>query len=501
MIFNKSFHFKYLREAWVSGILAFASPYAFGSADSLPWMTDDRGTFSDEGGEGSGASQAASLTPQETYARTQFVLRSLGLPSEPDSRATALRFNQKQTEAGLKNLLKTLDPTNSFARYSKIGKSGPGIVPQLFTFLDADSRSVTDFNVTLAPDTAHVANTAAPFHHRIRSASLNNLPEHPLLGLKIAIDPGHMGSEEWDKRTGKWIKDERGTKLSEGTLALQVAYLLEEQFTEWGAEVKLTHRDFAPVAKGYRTFDLIPYAQHELRGDVESLWFNKLLSTAPMGPALVQAFATSAQVKELLQPNNTQESRNRDKYFVLGADLDARAEAIEKFDADIALIIHFDAQTTADKPNNVNPASRSSTKVYVVGANSPSELVTRADRLHMVRHALDQTSWDASLRLGRSVVQSLQSRLGIPFSRGGGGNSTQVEPGIFARNLSVSRKTAERAVTYIECLHYSDQREFAALSRKDHKMLIDGKETTYSDRLKDVADSIALGVSSFVADY
>ena len=191
---------------------------------------------------------------------------------------------------------------------------------------------------------------------------------------------------------------------------------------------------------------------------------------------------------------------NRGQYFILGQDLIARSEAINSFNADIALVIHFDAGDAPGDASGLN-GGYDATKVYVVGSYAPAELSSRRERAYFAQHLLDEASWDASLKLGRAVVSQLHSDLKLPFDHSGGGISRETEPGIFARNLGVSRRVTQRALTYIECLYYDNPTEFAAISSARHPMQIGTESHPYSDRLVQVAQAIQKGVLNFVSHY
>src|SRR5690606_13996088 len=97
--------------------------------------------------------------------------------------------------------------------------------------------------------------------------------------VKIAIDPGHMGEDLWDKRTGKYVRHTDGRYLSEGILALQVSLLLKRDLENLGAEVLLTRVTADPVSKiPYEQLELEPYIKNEIRESIHQPWFQSLLS-------------------------------------------------------------------------------------------------------------------------------------------------------------------------------------------------------------------------------
>src|SRR5262249_39621179 len=75
-----------------------------------------------------------------------------------------------------------------------------------------------------------------------------------LHGMRIALDPGHIGGEPWDERSGKYVQAADGSRLSEGVMALELALLLEKELRAAGAEVYID-RDFSPVTSvGFEDF-------------------------------------------------------------------------------------------------------------------------------------------------------------------------------------------------------------------------------------------------------
>ena len=436
------------------------------------------------------------LSPQESYLRGQSVLEHFGLSEG------SLVFppipHKLQSEAGLRRWLSLMDPKGYFAPYFTLEDGW------LRVFRDPGMKQVLDFEVQLLGSRSGAPieplETEVPaFHRHILNAQLN-AADQPLKGLKVAIDPGHMGGKLWDDRTGKFVRDRRGRILSEGLIALQTALLLEQKLRSWGAEVVLTRRTMDPVtSEVFETMHLLPYAVTEVRDSIQEPWFQRLLESGPAGSAqLMTAVARNSQWKKYFEESDF----NRSHYFILREDLRARSEVIQNSDADLALVIHYDTSDPPGNPTGVNPERRNGTKVYVNGSYSQDEFSSREQR-NLFTHALtDGVSSEASLVLGRSVVNSLSRNLDVPLEKfSGGGNSTFVEPGIFSRNLGVSRRVTHRALTYVECLFYNDPVEFERFMELAGTVEIGGKQVAYSTRVKQVSDALAEGVQKFVSEY
>ncbi|OYV00821.1 MAG: hypothetical protein CFE26_23555, partial [Verrucomicrobiales bacterium VVV1] len=77
-----------------------------------------------------------------------------------------------------------------------------------------------------------------PRHWRTASELPAAPADKPLSGLKIAIDPGHIGGE-WAKMEERWFSVDGGTPVCEGDLTLKVARLLKPKLEALGANVSM----------------------------------------------------------------------------------------------------------------------------------------------------------------------------------------------------------------------------------------------------------------------
>jgi N-acetylmuramoyl-L-alanine amidase len=248
---------------------------------------------------------AASLAPSEAFARTQAVLDHFGVPRAPESGPFFEVMQGGQTAEGYAAVARLMDPQGFFAQFTS------GTPGALRVFQDAQSRGVMDYDYRFGSSGLL---SASPSHGRLIQAARNNSAARPLAGLRVALDPGHMGGDDWDRHSGKFVHDHRGHKLSEGTMALQISLLLEKDLTALGAEVMITHREQGPVTDvAYAGMDLKPYALQELAETTQAPWFQRQIQAAPAGPALFAAFAANASFRALFDPG----FYNHDTYFML----------------------------------------------------------------------------------------------------------------------------------------------------------------------------------------
>lgn len=419
-------------------------------------------------------------TPVELYQKTLKVFNHFKV-IDPSTSEDLMIFDHIQSKSELEQILSILD-----------------IKKQLNRFVTIDDNSVELFNDRDSKTTSEVKLSFEDINRYQSEAILNlqkahNNPDNlPLLGLKIAIDPGHMSTPEWDKLTGKFIVDKRGKKISEGLIALQTSLLLKAELETLGAKVFVTRVGHNPVSdESLEDISIDDYARYNLLRKSHNDWFINLLNTTNDDQILLKNFANDQNVINLFS------EQSRKHYFIFNSDLDARVEKIENFKPDISFVIHFDAHVP-EGGNNVGLKKYSKVKTYVHGDLEQSEFASREDRKFVMLHLLDSSSWNASFDLSKSIVNSLSNTLKLDFDIVGGGTSTAVSKGVFARNLAITRKLSGHAHTYIECLHYNDPTEFYSLLKKDYKLLIDGKTTYYSRRLKEVVTAIRNGVVHFV---
>nr|MDQ3625130.1 N-acetylmuramoyl-L-alanine amidase [Verrucomicrobiota bacterium] len=102
------------------------------------------------------------------------------------------------------------------------------------------------FTLRFAKDPA----SAKPIPRHWRpAASLGAAPSgKPLAGVKIAIDPGHLGGE-WARMEERWFQLPAGQPVVEGDLTLRVAQLLAPRLSALGAEVTLVRNAPAPTTR------------------------------------------------------------------------------------------------------------------------------------------------------------------------------------------------------------------------------------------------------------
>lgn len=463
----------------ISKFLAAISVIAF----ALPsHATEDKDFFEDSRNE---PEYISTLAPSEAFARTQSVLNYYKVPMQNSGQGDFSDLAGLQDLAGVQKLLPLFDPNKMFPRLFSLTNT------ELKSFDDLDSKTSFDFSVSLDTLTRY-ANTLRVQDLKLRLEKSRGTA-FPLTGLRVAIDPGHMGTPYWDNITGKFVSDNKGVIVREGVIATQTALLLKKELQALGAQVELTRETLDAVTTvPYDNFPVERFARNELGESIHFPWFQKLLETGT-GAKLFAAFNQSPELKKLFNPNS------RYTYFVLREDLWARAEKINAFKPDIVLIVHYDTVDSSFAPQGVNPKAPNLTKVFVTGAYLKTDFGSRKARKQFARKVLDQEQWDLSVNLSRKIVNEFQSQMGLALTQNTG-EGLRVESGIFARNLNIPRFLHAPAIAYLECLFYNRPQEFYALAHTKHPLMIGGKNVPYSDRLAQVVKVLKDSVVKFAED-
>jgi len=307
---------------------------------------------------------------------------------------------------------------------------------------------------------------------------------HPLKGLKIAIDPGHMaGSIKMGRIERKYIdfkQDSSGlnqhVQLVEGNLTFITANLLKQRLEEKGAIVILSRDSQNLSAFG------IDYDQ----------WFSKKFKQ-DLDSAFHRGGISQAEKDFLLNKAGQEDVFS---HFFKDEDLKERARKINMFHPDLTLIIHFnvDEQNTGWK----KPGTKNFNMAFVPGSFTKRELEKQSDRLEFLRLIITD-DLENSICFSETVARRFEKQLNVPLAAEQDAVYLRKScmltdaPGVYARNLYLTRMI-HGTLVYGETLYQDNVKECLLLSKKE--TCTDGTET--SPRLKQVADAYFEGIMNYV---
>jgi hypothetical protein len=225
----------------------------------------------------------------------------------------------------------------------------------------------------------------------------------PMSGLRIALDPGHLGGE-WARMEGRWYQMGRDTlPVMEGDLTLRTAEHLARRLSSMGAEVSWVRRMPGPTTT-LRTADFFPIARDLLavQGIVE--------------PRITYSEYEDPGRKDTLQ-------NQAELLFYRMAEIRNRARMVnEELKPDLVLCLHFNAEAWG-RDSEPEFVPRNHFHVLVNGAYSAAEL------------RLDDNRHDMLLRvLGGMTGEEhrLATKVAATFAR-----ATALPPWTYTRDIAV----------------------------------------------------------------
>jgi len=236
----------------------------------------------------------------------------------------------------------------------------------------------------------------------------NDLAKLPLQGLRIAIDPGHIGGS-WARMEERWYQiGGEGVAVQEGDLTLQTARALKPKLEALGAEVHLVRDALEPVTK-MRPEDFAELATQLMASEGGS--------------------GTQGEIRKLSE-----------KLFYRTHEIRRRAQVVnDDIKPDLAICLHYNAESWGD-PNSPQLVPRNHFHLLINGTYSRAEFRLNDNRFHLFKRLLQRTH-DEELALNQSIAEAMVEETGLsryiyitpnakPVGRSGY---------IYARNLLANR--------------------------------------------------------------
>ena len=308
-----------------------------------------------------------------------------------------------------------------------------GVAPNLIE-VAADAAKIATggeekgfFELRFAPDPQN----EKPVSHSWRSKK--ELPRGPharaLEGLKIAIDPGHLGGT-WAQMEERWFQVGDSKPVQEGDMTLLVAKLLAPKLRALGATVTLLREKNEPVTPK-RPDDLKEVSRQVLLHAGE---------TAPRddysGPSDPEKEHTVRWQSELL--------------FYRNSEIRQRAEMVNaQIHPDLTLCLHFNAEAW-DDPRKPTLTDHNHVHLLVNGSYLPPELEYDDVRFEMLERLLSRTHAE-ELPLAEKLAIAMANHTHLPPYQYTTENVTKVGATgyVYARNLLATR-LYECPVVYFE---------------------------------------------------
>ena len=300
----------------------------------------------------------------------------------------------------------------------------------------------------------------------------------PLAGLRIALDPGHIGGA-WSRMEERFFLVNRATDwpVQEAAMNLHVARLISNRLAAAGAEVVLVKNDFEPMT--------------DVRPDL-------LMTNAG---ALPPPDPRYAHLPDVLVESSQRDARRKqiERQFYRNEEIIARAAVINRdIKPDVTLCIHFNATGYGDEKTLYE---ENGLTFFVHGNYLAGELANNDQKYYLLAKLLER-SHEVELGLTRAISEAFVAATGLPpsYTVGPGGVMHPMDDDhyIYARNLAANRQF-RGPVIFLEPYFMNNRIVYARIQAGDYEGEREIEGGTYRSIFKEYADAVAAGVLAFYA--
>src|SRR5437588_7256275 len=356
-----------------------------------------------------------------------------------------------------------------------------GFAPDLIKIDNEAAQILTNreshnvFTLRFAPDAD--SKTRVPRLWRPAKSLPAAKPSKPLAGLRIALDPGHLGGK-WAKMEERWFQVGDTKPVTEGDLTLLVSRMLASRLRKLGATVLFVRNSTQPITS-------------KRPGDFKELARKILIKNGLPQPR-----------PDVLDPNDPEKEKTirwqSEMLFYRYSEIRRRAVLVNrKLHPDLVLCLHFNAEGWGD-PGNPTLIDNNHLHLLVNGSYLQDELDLDDERFEMIRRLLSR-AYDEELALADTVATSMAKATGLPaYQYPTTLTTTKVGSTgyVYARNLLATRPY-RCPVVYCEPYVMNIKDGFARIQARDY----DGtKQINGVDRnsiFREYADSVAEGLAEY----
>ncbi len=301
--------------------------------------------------------------------------------------------------------------------------------------------------------------------------------DKPLSGIRIALDPGHLGGT-WAKMEERWFQVGNSLPVTEGDLTLRVARVVAARLQTLGAKVSFVRNSAEPVTP--------------LRPDD----FKELARKILVKNGVPQPRA------EFLNPDDPEKEHTirwqSEILFYRYSEIRKRAVLVNtKLHPDLVLCLHFNAEGWGD-PKTPILIDHNHLHLLVNGSYLDQELELDDERFEMIRRLLSRAFAD-ELPLADAVASSLARSTGLlPYQYPTDKYVTKVGASgyVYARNLLATR-LYRCPVVYCEPYVMNSRDGFERIQAGDYE----GTRTFGGVERKNIIQEYADGVVDGLVEY
>jgi N-acetylmuramoyl-L-alanine amidase len=354
--------------------------------------------------------------------------------------------------------------------------------PDKVTIYSDATKRTPDFTLHFAASDA--TSHARPYFYRTRGISSD--PMRPLAGLKIALDPGHIGGD-WAQLEARYFKLDGDPPVMEAKLNMITCEILAERLEADGAQVVWAKRGYEP------TTDERPDTLH--REAIAALSPSKSTASSSEEVFGLPVYAHRHTRSGLAFTENRIDEEAALLFYRV-AEIRARAELVNKQHPDLTICVHYNADDWGN-PDHPTLTGHSRLIIFVNGSYEKSELAYDDVRYDMMRKLLDRDA--AQEERGCALVgsQMLQALQYPPddFSTSFAHRITGV-PSVYTRNLLANR-LYHGPVIYCEGPYMNARDAYYRIIAGDYL----GQRTIQGQSVPSIYRQYALAVERGVLEY
>src|SRR5436853_5536732 len=299
----------------------------------------------------------------------------------------------------------------------------------------------------------------------------------PLAGLRVALDPGHLGGK-WAKMEERWFQFGDTKPVTEGDLTLRVSRMLASRLKKLGATVLFVRNSTQPITS-------------KRPGDFKELAKKILIKNGVPAPR-----------PGILDPNDPMKEQTvhwqSEMLFYRYSEIRRRAVLVNnKLHPDLVLCLHFNAEGWGD-PSNPTLIDNNHLHLLVNGSYLQDELDLDDERFEMVRRLLSR-AYDEELPIADAVATSMADATGLPpYQYPTTLTTTKVDSSgyVYARNLLATR-LYRCPVVYCEPYVMNSKDGFARIQAGDYQGTKEINGVARKSIFREYADSVAEGLSEY----
>jgi hypothetical protein len=305
-------------------------------------------------------------------------------------------------------------------------------------------------------------------------------PGKPLAGLRIAMDPGHLGGK-WAKMEERWFQVGDSKPVTEGDLTLRVSRMLAPRLRKLGATVLFVRNSTQPTTP-------------KRPGDFRELAKKILIKNGVPRPR--------DQVLNPLDPAKEGTVHwQSEMLFYRYSEIRRRAVLVNsKLHPDLVLCLHFNAEGWGD-PSNPTLIDTNHLHLLVNGSYLQEELDLDDERFEMIRRLLSR-AYDEELPIADVVATSMAKATGLPtYQYPTTQTTTKVGSSgyVYARNLLATR-LYRCPVVYCEPYVMNSKDAFARIEAGDYDGRKEINGVQHRSIFREYADSVAEGLADYYSN-